>query len=850
MKKNQVFAVLSALAMFIAPISSPYAEEAESGTEILLYVSAEKGKDTQNATEEMPVKTIAKAKEIAKNYKDKKVTILVEQGDYYESIFFNKEDARSKEYPLTIKSRDNQHVRLIGAKKIDAGAAVNVSDSNVLNRIPEESRDKVLQINLKAQGIEEYGEIVPINFGQLSLAPPELFINNSAMTLARWPNGEYAKIESVVDKSEDSFTFTAQDAGDRVQKWANAKDVWAYGFWYWDWANAGMRLKKIDANSGAMTAESKEDVRAGQRFYVYNILEELDKPNEFYLDRETGILFFYPTGKITAADDVLLSLSTDAQLDFNNTGNIIIDGLEIGFTRGNGINAQDSDGITIENCKIWYTGQIGIQAEETVNLTVSGCTITETGAGGIKNTGGDYVTLTHSNNLFINNHIYKFSRIIKSYTPALRVEGVGARISNNLIHDEEHIAILYNGNDNIIEYNEIYNVCTSTDDSGAIYTGQRWNDRGNVVRYNYIHDVVGHEGSYGVSGVYLDDIHSSTEIYGNIFYNVARAVLVGGGRDNKIINNMILEAPNSSTASVVIDARGLEAWFQHNLDPDTGVVYEHLSKVPYKSEIWTEKYPELAVMFENEPKEPRGNVVKNNIIYNHKDLSIAGIAEKYGDVSNNLITDYEDIGFEDYEGKDFRLKDDSIVFEIIPDFQQIPIDKIGLLSDGDDDMELSPKLLDACAKYSDRLVLAINSGYALVKGDKAAVDSNSEIKVFQKDGAAYIPLRFAAEQLGYAVEYNQEKQEVSLIKGDENIVLSINEKFIEKNGERLTVSYSPIRDNGRIFVEIRSLKSVFRQNIYSDKTGIIVFGDVDEESSVKDLSYIRAYLLYNSEKRG
>ena len=140
-----------------------------------------------------------------------------------------------------------------------------------------------------------------------------------------------------------------------------------------------------------------------------------------------------------------------------------------------------------------------------------------------------------------------------------------------------------------------------------------------------------------------------------------------------------------------------------------------------------------------------------------------------------------------------------------------------MLSDGDDDMELSPKLLDACAKYSDRLVLAINSGYALVKGDKAAVDSNSEIKVFQKDGAAYIPLRFAAEQLGYAVEYNQEKQEVSLIKEDENI---------------------------------RSLKSVFRQNIYSDKTGIIVFGDVDEESSVKDLSYIRAYLLYNSEKRG
>lgn len=848
--KNRFLAIAILLLTILSALPAAYAEDAAENNELQIFVSQTNGDDGQSGTKEAPVKTIGKAKEIAQIHKDKKVTVLVAQGDYYENISFDESDKRSAEYPLTIKSQENNHVRLIGAQKVNADSAALVTDSGVLRRIPEEARDKVLQIDLKTQGIKEYGEIVPILFGQLSLAPPELFINSSALTLSRWPNTEYARIESVVEKTENSFTFTAIGAADRVKRWANAKDVWAYGFWYWDWANAGVSLTQINAQSGAMTAASADDVRAGQRFYVYNLLEELDAPNEFYLDRETGVLYFYPTGNISASDDILLSLSTKPLMEFNNTGGFAIEGMEIGFTRGNGIFAENSDGITVENCKIWYTGQLGIQALETVNLTVRGCTITETGAGGVQNTGGDYVSLTPSNNLFTDNHIYKFSRIVKSYTPAFRVEGVGSTVSHNLIHDEEHIAILYNGNDNIIEYNEIYNVCTSTDDSGAIYTGQRWNDRGNVVRYNYLHDIVGHEGSYGVSGVYLDDIHSSTHVYGNIFYNVARAVLVGGGRDNRIENNLILEAPNSSTASIVIDARGLESWFQANLDPQTGIVYEHLSKVPWQSDIWREKYPELAVMFDNSPTEPRGNVVKNNVIYNHKDMSIPTIVEKYGEVKDNYITDYEDIGFVDYEGKDFRLKEDSIIFEILPEFQQIPIEEIGLLTKNAGGMEVSQELLDACARNSEAVIFAVNAGQALVKGQRVRVDSNSEVKVLSRGGSAYLPIRFLAEQFGYTVEFDEEQQAVVLTKAEENLLLFLNQKRIQKNGESIAVPFLPIMENDRVMIELGCVKSILSENIFSSVTGVIVIGGDDSEPDKKDLSFIRAYLLDESKQEG
>ena len=34
--------------------------------------------------------------------------------------------------------------------------------------------------------------------------------------------------------------------------------------------------------------------RKGQRFYFLNLLEELDQPGEWFLDRKTGVLYFWP----------------------------------------------------------------------------------------------------------------------------------------------------------------------------------------------------------------------------------------------------------------------------------------------------------------------------------------------------------------------------------------------------------------------------------------------------------------------------------------------------------------------------------------------------------------------------
>ncbi len=51
------------------------------------------------------------------------------------------------------------------------------------------------------------------------------------------------------------------------------------------------------------------------------------------------------------------------------------------------------------------------------------------------------------------------------------------------------MAIGWSGNENIIEFNEIYNVVLETNDAGAIYSGRDPSMQGNVIRYNYFHDI-------------------------------------------------------------------------------------------------------------------------------------------------------------------------------------------------------------------------------------------------------------------------------------------------------------------------------------------------------------------------
>ena len=183
-----------------------------------------------------------------------------------------------------------------------------------------------------------------------------------------------------------------------------------------------------------------------------------------------------------------------------------------------------------------------------------------------------------------------------------------------------HSAIIFGGNDHIIEYNEIFNVVKETSDSGAVYSGRDWTARGHIVRYNYFHDLVSIAGGQ-IQAVYLDDLASGFLIHGNIFQNVQRGVMLGGGRDNQILNNIF----SNTNLDLYIDGRGASTRFSDNLP--TSPMMKTLLPMPYQTPPWSIRYPRLVNILKEKPGFPLGNLVEHNIFLKPGKLLIYPEAE-------------------------------------------------------------------------------------------------------------------------------------------------------------------------------------------------------------------------------
>jgi hypothetical protein len=85
---------------------------------------------------------------------------------------------------------------------------------------------------------------------------------------------------------------------------------------------------------------------------------------------------------------------------------------------------------------------------------------------------------------------------------------------------------------------------------GAFYTGRDWTTQGNVLRNNYIHDLGGGDAKHvNTMGVYLDDCDSGDIIVGKRLLPRGRAIMIGGGRDNPVLNNLVWIVRSACTST-------------------------------------------------------------------------------------------------------------------------------------------------------------------------------------------------------------------------------------------------------------------------------------------------------------
>jgi parallel beta-helix repeat protein len=315
-------------------------------------------------------------------------------------------------------------------------------------------------------------------------------------------------------------------------------------------------------------------------------------------------------------------------------------------------------------------GNHGIVVDGGQGCEIVRCDVYHCGDSGICLSGGERKTLQASHHRAADNHVHHMGEWSRSYQPGLRVTGVGQRLEHNHVHDGPHNGILLSGNEHIIEYNHVHHVCQETGDVGAFYMGRDWTERGNVLRYNFFHHTQGV--GMGSMAVYLDDCASGTTIFGNIFYQCTRAVFIGGGRNNRVENNIFVDCD----PAIQIDGRGLDpkpVW-RHMVDQ---VMRGRLDAVDHRQPPYSTRYPDLKQLYpyyaENVGIPPEGNLIVRNICrgswlnihWHAKTKSIA--------IQNNMTED--DPLFVDAEGLDFQLRVDSPAYEL--GFKRIPVDKIG-----------------------------------------------------------------------------------------------------------------------------------------------------------------------------
>lgn len=623
-------------------------------------IFVEAGNANGDGSEQKPFGTIKEAKEYVKNLKrDLPINITIKQGIYKldEAIEFNEEDSGAPNAPITYRGEGD--VIFTTAEKI------NISDCEAVSDEYSERFDDSVKGKIKAVKLSDYGitaQAVP-QFGSGEARKTSvhediiLYTENEMLSVAQFPNGEYnyAVMSEIVDKgnaysiNDETGNGVFKGYEERILNWEKAKDAYVGGFFGYDYRYELNTVKSI--NDKAITLKYGTDfgivTKESGRYKAYNIPEELDCSGEWYIDRETNILYIYPT-----TDEIYIANSAIDVINGENVSYVNFEGIRFDKIRGNAIKFnRNARNINITNCKFTnvgkqaismkgtWVGVLGAYYDGAYNVTISENEFSDIGEGAVVLYGGDRDTLESSNTVISKNKIHDVS-LLERNTPAIDFFGVGIQVLNNTIYNIPFHAVNFRGNENKISYNEIYHAGREVYDAGVIYSGRSQAMRGNEVSYNYIHDFYSDDENIGHDnvGIYLDDRLCGTYIHHNIIANGSAGVQIGGGQDNWVEYNIIVGCEN--TVNTVV-------WAHEPTSTEPEL------KKALDLELYVKEYPEILKTYEQQ-KAPARNKIINNITN-----SPWNISEKYYEnegIVNDNATDVATDKFVNYQAGDYRIK--------------------------------------------------------------------------------------------------------------------------------------------------------------------------------------------------
>jgi hypothetical protein len=669
----------------------------------VLYVSPE-GKDGAAGTRVAPLRTLAGARDAVRALKAAGlpqggvvVTLLPGQYSMPAALELVAEDGGTAEAPITYRAAKRGTVSISGGVVLSGWTTV--TDPAIQKLIAPEAKGHVVCVTLGSDLLETIPGFA--NGGCGYRGKPEypigLYQDGSRLPISRWPNEGYTKMGECLGHNEiHGHTGIAYTEGwfrfedKRLARWVGEPDLWFDGLWFHHWADQKMALEKLDPVAKTIRLRNGKShafgFKKGQEFYAFNAIGEIDRPGEWAVDRTGRTLYLWPAQDLH--DNPVVVATRPSLLLAKDVQHVRFEDLTFENCTQTAIRVQNGQSVTISGSTFRHTGSWAVEIAGGNDCTVIGCDLYDLGEGGIKASGGDQSTLTPGNHLIENNHIHHFGQIVNTYRPGAAIYGVGNKIRHNLIHHAQHQAVFFNGNDHLIEYNIIHDVCLHTSDAGALYACARdWSQRGVVIRQNFIHATGEGVDGCGSHGIYLDDYTSGATVTGNITSSVGHGV-VTCGNGNVIENNIALD---SRKFSFDFSSRGIKTFARNNAlkGMQSPMVTKLLNpKKPYTSDAWKARYPRLGQLLAAiqvdpvDAHESHFGTMRNNVnvggvpssIFNADKVKPTGTLEDSVDL-------YEDPGFVDLDGFDLRLRPDALIFKKVPGFKAPEFGKMGLYAD-------------------------------------------------------------------------------------------------------------------------------------------------------------------------
>lgn len=715
----------------------------DNAEELNIYVSPN-GNDGNPGTLSLPLKTLAAAQKAVRRLSASGVscTVILRGGNYRisEPLLFSTEDSGEENASVVWKGYENETPVIKGSAVLNIEDARPVTDTEILERIHPNAKGRILEIDLAASGIAKEDIFDPAvntfnNQDMLSCGEyNSLYIDGVEQELAHWPNGNrYADFTEWVDADLKRWpesweeetnspnpesggttpkTFRYKESDTDPSRWTEVENWWVTAYAGADFSRLRMSAASVNPENNTVTLKNnvlKQEAWGyffSKRWQAWNLLEEIDIPGEFYIDRENMRLYFYPPED--AEDGKFeLSLLGKPLVKLRDVRNISFQNMEFTQTRHHAVEMIDVKNIDFDGCRFRYVSGDGIFAtgskwavtqsdwdgtktghwqqsmlDGSYHVDIKDSEFYMIGGAAVDISGGNVDTLTPSGNVIENNVFYKASQRRSWLADTVTLRGVGTTVKNNEFGATPGQVMRLWGNDHLIEYNEIYDVMQEVTDAGAIYRGGNEIGRGDLIQYNYFHDFditdTFHETAGGTvnkvwrTAIYWDGHQHGGTAEHNIFYRIPQDLMCNAAS--------AIEHSYNTSVDITRPIRytkggGTQTSFVQ------GTAEQAVDTILNK-ELYFEHYPALQAWAEGANTLTFTKLEENLLVGYENDVDISEDTREKATIEKletvKSCEDFDD--FADAANQDFRIKTDSTTAQTMPNLlnETFEMSNIGL----------------------------------------------------------------------------------------------------------------------------------------------------------------------------